>query len=366
MAKSNLKTAKEEKCDEFYTQMEDIAYELKHYKSEFKGKVILCNCDDPFESNFFKYFAINFNFFELKKLIATCYDGSPVAYTQLSLFDDKENNDVREAYVVEIDKVTDLNNDGVIDLFDIEILLKQPGVVKKLSGNGDFRSKEAIEYLKKTDIVVTNPPFSLFREFLAQLEEYNKKYIIMGNTNALGYRETFKLFKEDKIRTGYTHFNTGMYFIVPDYFKKFHHLNEEGKKVVRVSTSCWFTNLPVEKHKEILTLYKKYNPSENPKYYNYDAINVDTYKDIPCDYNGVMGVPITFLDKYNPQQFELLGLGISNSGLECGVRPYNLEHKKYRKEIQKKGAVDGDLYFIDEEGHPKVPYSRILIRKKEF
>lgn len=362
MAKSNLKSAKEDKFDEFYTRMEDITEELKHYKDYFCNKTILCNCDDPYESNFFKYFAINFNFLKLKRLICTCYDGSPIAYTIFDLMNIDNSND-KKAYKVIIDKVEDLNGDGVIDLFDIELLLRQPGIVNMLKGSGDFRSKECIELLKESDIVVTNPPFSLFREYLSQIEEYNKKFIIMGNTNALGYRETFKMFKEDKIRTGYTHFNTGMFFVVPDNSVKFHKM-ENGKKLVRVSTSCWFTNLPVEKHKEYLTLYKKYNPVEYPKFYNYDAINVNTYKDIPCDYDGVMGVPITFLDKYNPDQFELIGLGISNSGIECGVKPYEEEHKKYRKEVQKKGAVDGDLYFVDSEGHPQVPYSRILLRKR--
>ena len=362
MAKSNLKSAKEDKIDEFYTRMEDISEELKHYRQYFRDKVIFCNCDDPYESNFFKYFAINFKFFGLKKLICTCYDGSPIAYTIFNYLD-QEDDSKKHAYKVEIDNVNDLNGDGIIDLYDIELLLKQEGVVNKLNGSGDFRSSECVELLKQSDIVVTNPPFSLFREYLLQLEEYEKKYIIMGNTNALGYRETFKLFREDKIRTGYTHFNTGMFFIVPDNVEKYHKI-ENGKKLVRVSTSCWFTNLPVSKHKEILVSYKKYNEEEYPKFYNYDAINVNTYKDIPEDYDGVMGVPITFLDKYNPEQFELLGLGISNSGLECGVKPYDDEHKKYRKEVQKKGAVDGDLYMLDSEGHPLVPYSRILIRRK--
>lgn len=363
MAKSNLKSAKEDKIDEFYTRMEDISEELKHYKDYFKDKVIFCNCDDPYESNFFKYFAINFNYFGLKKLICTCYDGSPIAYTIFNYLDE-DNSSKKYAYKVEIDSVKDLNGDGIIDLFDIELLLKSEGIVNKLSGSGDFRSNECIELLKKSDIVVTNPPFSLFREYLLQLEQYNKSYIIMGNTNALGYRETFKLFKEDKIRTGYTHFNTGMYFIVPDNVEKYHKI-ENGKKLVRVSTSCWFTNLPVSRHKEELTSYKKYDENEYHKFYNFDAINVNTYKEIPEDYDGVMGVPITFLDKYNPDQFELIGLGISNSGLECGVAPYTEEHKKYRKEIQKKGAVDGDLYMLDENGHPLVPYSRILIRRKK-
>ena len=362
MAKSNLKAAKKSKFDEFYTRLEDCEIELKHYKDYFRNKVIICNCDDPYESNFFKYFAINFNYLELKKLIATCYNGSQFAYTQLSLFDDEEENN-KTAYKVEIEKIEDLNGDGVIDVFDIELLLKTPGVVKRLKGNGDFRSDECIKLLEESDIAVTNPPFSLFREYLSLLVSMNKDFIIMGNTNALGYRETFKLFKEDKIRTGYTNFNKGMYFYVPDDTVDYHKL-ENGKKLVRVSTSCWFTNLPVSKHKELLVLYRQYSSEDYPKYYNFDAINIDLYTDIPIDYDGYMGVPITFLDKYNPDQFELIGLGISSSGLEIGVKPYETQHKKYRKEVQRKGAVDGDLYFLDEEGHPLVPYSRIIIKKR--
>ena len=369
MAKSNLKAAKETKFDEFYTRMDDISEELKHYKDLFAGKVIICNCDDPYESNFFKYFAINFNFFKLKKLISTCYDGSPVTGTQLSLFDFGPDGEIleadpkRTAYCVELTEVTDENGDGVIDLKDVELLLKKPGVVKKLEGNGDFRSHECLRLLDEADIAVTNPPFSLFREYLSTLVEHKKDFIIMGNTNALGYRETFKLFKEDRIRTGYTHFNVGMYFYVPDSAEKYHKI-ENGKKMIRVSTSCWFTSLPVSRHKEILTLYKKYTPEEYPKFFNFDAINVGLYTDIPCDYDGYIGVPITFLDKYNPEQFEILGLGISSSGLEIGVKPYTEEHKKYRKEVQGRGAVDGDLYMLDEQGHPKVPYSRIIIKKR--
>lgn len=215
------------------------------------------------------------------------------------------------------------------------------------------------------DLIITHvPPFSLFREYVAQLVEYNKQFIIMGNTNALSYKEIFKLFKDDNIRTGYTNFNVGMYFYVPDDTEKYHKI-ENGKKMVRVATSCWFTNLPVKRHNEKLILYEAYSPEKYPKYENFDAINVDSYTKIPKDYDGYMGVPITFLDKYNPNQFKLLGLGISNSGLKIGVKPYKPEHKKYRKEIQHKGAVDGDLYMLDINGHPVVPYARIILIKDE-
>ena len=305
-----LRSANREKKDEFYTQLVDIEKELKYYKEYFKGKVVFCNCDDPFESNFFKYFAINFNHLQLKKLIATCYEGSPVVQTQLSLFDvngiivNKENTN--KPYKIEINEVNDENEDGTVNLADVETLIKnKKNVLSLLEGDGDFRSPECIELLKESDIVVTNPPFSLFREYVAQLIEYKKDYIIMGNTNALTYKEIFYLFKEDKIRTGYTNFNVGMYFFVPDSAEKYYKI-VNGRKMVRVSTSCWFTSLTVKKHNDKLILYKKYNPEEYPKFDNYDAINVNSYKEIPCDYKGLMAVPVTFLDKFNPNQFEIV------------------------------------------------------------
>ena len=307
MARKDLAQAKDAKKDEFYTQLSDIEKELVHYREYFRDKVVFCNCDDPYESNFFKYFALNFNALGLKKLIATCYDGSPIAQQELPLFADEENKPKKKAYKVEISEVPDLDGNGTADLTDVQLLLKSSdnNVKAELKGNGSFDSPESIELLKEADVVVTNPPFSLFREFLALLEKYNKQFIIIGNTNALKYKLTFKMFQEDKIRTGYTNFNVGMYFQVPDSWEKFHHV-ENGKKMARVSTSCWFTNLPVSKHNEELILIKHYTPEEYPKYDNYDAINVNTYTDIPCDYTGIMGVPVTFLDKYNPKQFEII------------------------------------------------------------
>lgn len=371
MANKNeeLRKANKAKKDEFYTQLSDIEKELNNYRKEFLGKVVFCNCDDPYESNFFKYFAMNFNFLGLKKLIATCYATSPVAYTQLSLFDVEglkiPQKSINKAYKIEITEVSDNNDDGAIDLSDVEYLIKnKKNTLTLLKGDGDFRSDECIKLLKEADIVVTNPPFSLFREYVAQLREYDKQFIIMGNTNALSYKEVFKLFKEDNIRTGYTNFNVGMYFFVPNDTEKYHKI-VDGKKMVRVATSCWFTNLPVKRHNEKLILYEVYSKDNYPKYENFDAINVDSYTKIPKDYDGYMGVPITFLDKYNPNQFKLIGLGISTSGLEIGVKPYKPEHKKYRKEIQRKGAVDGDLYMLDENGHPVVPYARIILIKDE-
>lgn len=209
--------------------------------------------------------------------------------------------------------------------------------------------------LKQADIVVTNPP-SLFREYLSQLVEYSKDFIIIGNTNALTYKETFNLFKEDKIRTGYTNFNVGMYFVVPDNYEKYHKI-ENGRKLVRVATSCWFTSLPVEKHKEPITLYKRYTPEEYPKYDNYDAINVDRYVDIPYDYDGLIGVPITFLDKYNPEQFEIIATTTRND--TSGLR-----HKHYTIEDGKNfGDLNGAPVLKTETGYKNV-YARILIKKR--
>ena len=302
-----LHQAKSARKDEFYTQLNDIQLELKHYKNEFRGKVVFCNCDDPYESNFFKYFALNFNSLGLKKLIATCYAPSTIAGIQLDLFEDvKIEKSDKKAYKIEIEEITDENGDGSIDLSDVEYLLRNnKNVLTQLNGDGDFRSDECVELLKQSDIIVTNPPFSLFREYMELLQRYNKSFIIMGNTNALTYIEIFKLFQENKIRTGYTNFNVGMYFYVPSNYEKFHKI-VDGRKMVRVSTSCWYTNLEVKRHKENIILYKKYNETDYPKYDNYDAINVNKYTDIPYDYNGIIGVPITFLDKYNPNQFELI------------------------------------------------------------
>ena len=319
-----------------------------HYREYFRDKVIFCNCDDPYESNFFKYFALNFNALGLKKLIATCYDGSPIAQQELPLFPEAETEPKRKAYKVEISEVPDLDGNGSTDLTDVKLLLKSSthNVKAELKQNGSFDSPESIELLKEADIVVTNPPFSLFREFLALLNKYNKQFIIIGNTNALKYKLTFKMFQEDKIRTGYTNFNVGMYFQVPDSWEKFHHI-ENGKKMARVSTSCWFTNLPVSKHNEELILIKHYTPEEYPKYDNYDAINVNTYTDIPCDYDGAMGVPITFLDKYNPKQFEIIWT--TDRGGDGYLEEFKKPWDRY------------DAPVLNGKGL----YTRILIRKKQ-
>ena len=323
----NLQNANKAKQDEFYTQLSDIEKELRHYKKHFQGKVVFCNCDDPYESNFFKYFAANFNYLGLKKLIATCHDQSSVAGDELPI----ENNK-KTAYKIEITEVSDVNGDGAIDLADVEFLIKnRKNVLTVLDGNGDFRSAECIELLKESDIVVTNPPFSLFREYVAQLMEYDKKFIIIGNQNAITYKEIFPLIKENKMWLGFGFKGGATHFHSP--YQDIAVATDHKEGMIRVSGVVWFTNLDIQKRHEDLVLYKKYTPEEYPKYDNYDAINVNKTADIPYDYDGVMGVPITFLDKYNPEQFEII---------------------KFRK-----GDDDKDLAVNGE-----CPYFRILIRKK--
>ena len=318
---ANLHRANREKNDEFYTQLVDIEKELKFYKTEFAGKTVFCNCDDPFESNFFKYFAMNFNHLGLKKLICTSYDTSPIAYTQLSFFGDEGKsfpNKHRKAYKIEISEVLDYNGDGAVDLSDVEYLLKnKKNSMSLLKGDGDFRSEECIEFLKEADIVVTNPPFSLFREYIAQLMQYNKKFIIIGNQNAITYKEVFPLIAKNKIWLGNSIHSGDREFRIPNTYEvrsKSLRIDEKGHRYIRVVGIRWFTNLEHKGRYEKLTLYKKYNPEEYPKYDNYDAINVNKTCDIPCDYDGVMGVPITFLDKYNPEQFEIVAFRKGDDG----------------------------------------------------
>lgn len=364
MAHKTLKKAITEKNDEFYTQLSDIEKELRHYKDQLKNKVVYCNADDPFESNFFKYFASNFNLLELKKLIATSYAGSPIVGKQLSFLhiEGVKNEKRKEPMKIEINEVKDFNKDGAIDIADVEHLLRyDKNSVTPLKGSGDFRSHECVEILKEADIIVTNPPFSLFREYIDQLEEHNKKFLIIGNTNAITYKETFALIKENKLRTGFTNFNVGMFFVVPDHWKKFHHIDDKGKKIARVSTSCWFTNLEVKKHKEDLILYKTYkgNEKEYPKYDNYDAIEVSQVANIPMDYAGHMGVPITFVDKYNPDQFEIIGFTHRND-------PYNLKTKIYTKDDADNFNDLNGSPIIMNGGDPKFIYMRIIIRNKKL
>jgi len=402
MANNNLTSAKKAKNDEFYTQYSDIEKEINAYlefdENVFKNKTILLPCDDPEWSNFTKYFAQNFERFGLKKLISTSYAHNSKNYNgdyQPSLFETEdpqydETKTITNGKIFTLTK--DKNKNGVINFEDLQW--------QYLNGDGDFRSEEIKKLRDEADIIITNPPFSLFRDFLAWIvgkqeipllrggtegdgvdtskttPPSQKQFLIIGNMNAITYKEVFPLIKENKAWLGATNFNNGMYFKVPDDFVyadtyKFPR-EQNGEKVSRVPGVCWFTNfdhgrrhqplplmtmadnLKFSKHKEIKGVgYQKYD--------NYDAIEIPFTDSIPSDYEGVMGVPISFLDKYSPEQFEIVGLGIANLGLEAGVQPYKPEHKKYRKEIQKRGAVDGDLYMI-KDGLVEVPYARILLR----
>lgn len=236
--------------------------------------------------------------------------------------------------------------------------------VHQLKGDGDFRSEECIKILKQADIVVTNPPFSLFREYVSQLIEHDKKFIIVGHQNAIKYKEIFPLIRDNRLWLGFG-FKGGAAHFINKHYEDYATATDRKEGMIRVSGVHWFTNLDINKRHEDLILYKKYTPKEYPKYENFDAINVDKTKEIPYDYAGMMGVPITFMDKYNPDQFEIIGVGIANAGLEIGVLPYKPEHKKYRKEVQKRGAVDGDLYMIV-NGEVTVPYTRIIIKNKKI
>ncbi len=332
MANKNLNQAKNAKKDEFYTQLVDIENELKHYKAHFKGKTVLCNCDDPRVSNFFHYFSYNFEQLGLKKLITTCYKNQ-----NRDLF---SQNDSERAIWLEY--FGDRNGNRVPDPEEIGI--------HYFKGDGDFRSAECIELLKEADIVVTNPPFSLFREYVAQLMKYEKKFLIIGNVNAITYKEIFPLIKNNSLWFGPSITSGDRKFNVPDYYP----LNaagcgidSDGRRFIRVKGVRWFTNLDHSKRHEDLILYKSYMPEEYPVYDNYKAINVDKTSEIPMDYDGVMGVPITFLDKYNPEQFELLNC---NDYRKTDMVPYK-EHGLIK---DKEAAING-----------KPTYVRILIRRKQ-
>lgn len=327
---SNLHDSARNKQDEFYTQLSLIEKELKHYRSFFAGKTVLCNCDDPYESNFFKYFAMNFNALGLKKLVTTCYATSPVVGDEFEYYVDNAGQlafvpdtdttplvcSTRRPYRVEITEVTDENHDGRADLADVEYLMRnRKNTMTLLNGDGDFRSPECVELLREADVVVTNPPFSLFREYIALLEEYRKYFIIIGNMNAVTYKEIFPMIAENRLWLGY---NSGhFWFKVPDSYeikKTDFKIDEHGQKWRRMGNICWFTNVDIEKRHENMPLFRSYSPELYPKYDNYDAINVDRTVDIPCDYYGVMGVPITFLSQYNPDQFEIVAFRKGTDG----------------------------------------------------
>ena len=302
---TNLHAAKKAKNDEFYTRLEDIENELRHYKAHFRGKTILCNCDDPRVSNFFRYFALNFEAFGLKKLIATCYKSQDA-----DLF--SQHASEQAVYIVyEGDK----DGNRVPDPSEMQVL--------PLKGDGDFRSEECIELLKEADIVCTNPPFSLFREYMAQLMKYEKKFIIVANKGAVSYKEIFPLIKDNKLWSGHRPWAGGMWFETRNENDVDKVL--DGKNMKNVP-AIWLTNLDIPKRHEDIILFREYSPEAYPKYDNYDAINVDKVADIPKDYDGVIGVPVTFLDKYNPEQFEILGIAQGAESLAgpsyLGVIPY--------------------------------------------
>lgn len=348
----SLSVAAKAKEDEFYTQLTDIEKELKHYRNHFKDKIILCNCDDPRSSNFWRYFAINFEFLGIKKLIATHYDEEKPTY--------------------KIELSNDISGDGHVDENDV--------VETKFTQNGDFRSPECIEILKEADIVVTNPPFSLFRDYLAQLIQYEKKFIIIGSQNNVTYKDVFPLLMHNKIWLGY---HAGdMSFMVPEYYEPRstrYWVDENGQKWRSMGNITWFTNLDIEKRHEDIVLYKKYTPEEYPKYDNYEAIEVKKVSEIPCNYYGIMGVPITFMNKYNPDQFEILGITLGNTVDYPMTNIYEnaIQHNKNgttqggskvntRAAILTKDMPLNTVYYTADNanGYLLSIYPRILIRRK--
>jgi hypothetical protein len=351
----NLKSANKAKSDEFYTQLSYIEKELKHYKEHLRGRVIFCNCDDPEESHFWKYFSENFEFLWLKKLISTHYE------------------DTKPSYKLEI--IADINHDGRINKLDtVRTPLKQ---------NWDFRSPECIEILKEADIIVTNPPFSLFRDYVEQLQEYDKKFVILGNSNAITYKEIFRLIKENKIWLGKSIHSGDVEFRVPAHYEirsKSFRIGEDGNSYIKVPSIRWFTNLDYKERHEDLILYKEYSPEEYPKYDNYDAINLDITKNIPLDYIGAMGVPITFMDKYSPDQFEIIALGIVGSidftcnkrmeildkdGIPTGKSTFNAKGTLYRPYNPIKDSSPAFKNSETWELYSSI-YARIIIRNKKL
>jgi len=334
MANKDLNKAKAAKKDEFYTRLEDIENELRHYRQHFKGKTVLCNCDDPRCSNFFRYFTLNFEVLGLKKVIATCYKNQDV-----DLF--SQHKCERAVYqIYEGDK----NNNRKVDDEEIE--------VRYLEGDGDFRSKECVALLEEADIVVTNPPFSLFREFIALLVKMEKRFLVLGNTNAIIYKEIFPLLMDGKMWLGV--YCGNMEFRVPQdseprvsrYWQ-----DETGQKWRSLGNICWFTNLDHTKRHEEIPLFKKYSPQDYPTYVNFNAIEVPKVSDIPCDYNGLMGVPITFMDKFNPNQFEIVGQSLSLADM-----------KVIKKHLGKSGG--GPRFYVERNGTLVRLYDRIVIRRK--
>ena len=369
----NLSAAKTAKKDEFYTQLTDIEKEMRYYRKHFKDKTVFCNCDDPFESNFFKYFVLNFNRLGLKKLIATCYTGSPIANKQLSIFDilGESEETQNKPYKAVVTTVYDKTGDGGVDMLDVAELFKSgENELTELEGDGDFRSPECLELLDEADIVVTNPPFSLFREYVGVLVAHQKKFIIIGNVNAVKYRETFPLIMSNELWLGASIHSGDRAFFVPDDYP----LDAAGcgideatgRKYIRVKGVRWFTNLDIKQRHEDLILVKRYDPDYYRRFDNYDAIIVDSVADIPCDYSDVMGVPITFLDKYNPGQFEIIGRtgNIEWATTECAffTPPTEEMQNKYKKQNKTWRVQNG--YYVTEDGIAHTVYDRLFIRNK--
>lgn len=326
---AQLGKAKRAKEDEFYTRLEDIERELRHYEQHFKGKTVLCNCDDPRISNFFHYFSYKFKDLGLKRLITTCYKNQ-----ERDLF--SQNNSERAIW---LEYLGDKNGNRVPDPEEIGI--------RYFKGDGDFRSEECIELLEQADVVVTNPPFSLFREYVTQLIKYDKKFLIIGPQNAIHYKEVFPLIMANRIWLGYGFKRNCAHFYT--YYEDNATDADHREGMIRVPSITWFTNMEIAKRNEEMVLYRRYNPDDYPKYVNFDAIDVSATADIPEDWDGLMGVPDTFLHQYNPDQFEIVGLGSGDLAKQIGVK------KNYR------GRTDV-AYRID--GKDKCPYSRIIIRRK--
>ncbi|PXY89732.1 adenine-specific methyltransferase EcoRI family protein [Bifidobacterium asteroides] len=351
----NLNAAGRAKRDEFYTQLTDIEKEMKNYRDHFFGKVIFCNCDDPFESNFFKYFVLNFNRLGLKKLIATCYSGSPIAGEQLSLFDiDGDEAAKGKPYKAVVTRVYDTTGDGGVNMLDVAELFKShENELTELKGDGDFRSPECLELLDEADIVVTNPPFSLFREYIATLVEHKKRFIIIGNQNAITYKEVFRLLMNNHIWLGCT---SPKELIAPVKVRdrKNTYIRDDGTVIAKFGNICWFTNLDLKKRHEELILVKRYKAEVYPKYQNYNAINVDKTVDIPCDYPGIMGVPISFFGKYNPEQFEIIMMANGNARTNTDLNTLrNVGYVHTDTDKGGLGIVGG-----------KLVYARVLIRNR--
>lgn len=340
---SNLHDSRANKADEFYTQLQTIEDELRNYQDFFFSKSVFCNADDPYESNFFKYFCLNFNRLHLKKLVCTCYQGSPFAGTQLSLFGDEPNEPIKHAYKIVIDSIRGADGSDTITMDDVKrLLLSEDTKPQLLQGTGDFRSPECIQLLRDCDVVCTNPPFSLMGEYLPLMVNSGKKFIVLGNINHALYAENFAYFKENKVWLGYHsgHF----WFKVPDnYVPKptDFRQDEDGTKWRRMGNICWFTNVDIDRRHQPLLLYKHYSPEEFPKYDNFDAIECPKYSDIPVDYDGMIGVPITYLAYHCNDQFEIIGelKHGCDSEFDLGVPTINGKSKYTRIVIRKKQGI---------------------------